>query len=409
MVEKGPLLIDQSILEFEEYNFEALEKALENEPEDIISELKDSGLKGRGGAGFPTGVKWEIAADQESSQKHMICNAAEGEVGTFKDRYLLENNPLKVLEGFIIAAYTVGADKGYIYIRGEYTKPINILEEKLEQLREHNLLGKNINGSGFDLEVKMIREAEAYVCGEETSLINSLEGKRGKSRIKPPYPVVEGLFDEPTVVNNVETLATAAEVIKMGADKYSSLGAGESKGTKLISISGDINEPGVYEVEFGEVTIREIIEDYAGGVTNNKEVKFVVPGGISTSILDAKELDIPYTYESLAEKGTGIGSGAMIVVAEGRDLVDLMLNAAHFFKEETCGTCFPCREGNRQIYHLLEERNQNGGFTKRDFQLVKDIGETINLAARCGLGKASMNFIGSVVDNYGDELVRGNK
>jgi len=397
------------MFEFEKYNFEALNKALKKEPEDIISELKNSGLKGRGGAGFPTGVKWEIAADQKNSQKHMICNAAEGEVGTFKDRYLLENNPLKVLEGLIIAAYTVGANRGYIYIRGEYTKSISILEEKLEQLREHNLLGENIKNSGFDLDVKMIREAEAYVCGEETSLINSLEGKRGKSRIKPPYPVVEGLFDEPTVVNNVETLATAVEVIKIGADEYSSLGTEESKGTKLISISGDINEPGVYEIEFGKVTIRDIIDKYAGGVKNNGEVKFVVPGGISTSILDAEELDIPYTYESLAEKGTGIGSGAMIVVAEGRDLVDLMLNAAHFFKEETCGTCFPCREGNRQIYHLLEERNQNGGFTKHDFQLVKDIGETINLAARCGLGKASMNFIGSVVDNYGDELVRGNK
>ena len=392
--------------EVDKYDFIALEKALSMKPEEIVNELKNAGLKGRGGAGFPTGLKWEMALEEDAEKKYVICNGDEGEPGTFKDRYLLEYNPLKVLEGIIIAAYSIGSNEGYCYIRGEYNKPIKIFSKVIKEAYQKGILGENILDSGFNFDLYLVKGAGAYVCGDETSLINSIEGKRGRSRIKPPYPIEKGLFNQPTVVNNVETLAAAAVIIAKGSDAYKDMGTEDSRGTKLICLSGDIQEPGVYEIEFAKATLQEIIENFGGGIKDNKKLKFVVPGGISTSILTKDEIDIPYTYEDFAEAGSSLGSGAIIVVAEGHNLADLIQNVSHFFMGETCGTCFPCREGNRQVYNIL--KNCHSGFTLKDKEIINDIGNTIHLAARCGLGQTSLNFIKSVFNKYENELlVRG--
>ena len=398
---KGEVLKDCS-----KYDFPGLKKALNMKQEDVVNEIKKSGLKGRGGAGFPTGLKLDLALKQDASNgKYMICNGDEGEPGTFKDRFLMINRPLKVLEGILIAAYTIGANNGYIYIRGEYTESINIIDKIIKEAYQKNILGDNIFGSEFNFNLRLVKGAGAYVCGDETSLINSIEGKRGISRIKPPYPIENGLFTKPTVVNNVETLSTIAEIINQGADIFASIGTKESKGTKLISLSGDINEPGVYEVEFGKATINEIICKFGKGIKNNKELKFVIPGGISTAILKKEQLDIAYSYEDIEKTGSSLGSGAIIVVAKGHNLFDLMLNVSRFFMNETCGTCFPCREGNRQINRMLREAEK--GFTEEQREIITDIGNTIRLASRCGLGQTSLNFIKSVIDNYEDELMVG--
>ena len=394
--------------QIENYEFKALKRALKMDRDKLIEEIKNSGLKGRGGAGFPTGVKWELGAKEKAEKKYMICNADEGEPGTFKDRYLLEYAPFKVLEGIVIAAYAVEASEGFIYIRGEYANSIAIFQEVIDQGRENNILGNKILDSECSFDLGLIKGAGAYVCGDETSLLNSIEGERGQSRIKPPYPVQKGLFGFPTVVNNVETLATAAEIAKEGSSKYTKLGTSDSRGTKLVSLSGDVNEPGVYEIEFGEYTIEEIVTQFGGGVKNGGNIKFVIPGGISTSILPPDKLDTFYTYEDLEKAGSSLGSGAMIVVSDTHDTVDLLSNVAKFYMDETCGTCFPCREGNRQIYHLIEQAKKNNGFSRRDMEIITDVGKTISLAARCGLGQSSLNFVQSVLDNFQDEvLARG--
>lgn len=404
-MEETLYLKGEQIKDINKYDFPALKKALSMEAEDVINAIKEANLKGRGGAGFPTGLKWDLARKQESDQKYMICNGDEGEPGTFKDRYLMEERPLKVLEGIIIGAYASGASEGYIYIRGEYTDAIKTFARVISEAEEEGILGENILDSGFSFNLKLIKGAGAYVCGDETSLINSIEGKRGRSRIKPPYPVEKGLYDKPTVVNNVETLTTAAEIINQGVDSFTALGTENSRGTKLVCLSGDVNEPGLYEVAFGQTTLKNIIDEFGQGMKDNREMKFVIPGGISTSVLDKDDLDIPYTYEDIENAGSSLGSGAIIVVAEGHDLVDLMHNVSRFFMDETCGTCFPCREGNRQVYHMLEKNTDNGGFTSGQLEIIEDIGDTIHQAARCGLGQTSLNFIKSIFANYKDELM----
>ena len=393
----------EEIKKISNYDFPALKKSLNRKPKEIIEEIKESNLKGRGGAGFPTGLKWELALKQKADQKYMICNADEGEPGTFKDRYLMENRPLKVLEGIIIAAYATGASQGFIYIRGEYSDSIKIMAKVINEAYEAGFLGQNILDSGFNFDFKLVKGAGAYVCGDETSLINSIEGKRGKSRIKPPYPIETGLFGLPTVVNNVETLTAAGEIINQGAKVYTALGTKNSRGTKLVCLSGDINQPGVYEVEFGDRTINEIINGFGKGMKSNQKLKFVIPGGVSTAILDKSEIDIPYTYEDIKDYGSSLGSGAIIVVSKNHDLVDLMLNVSRFFMDETCGTCFPCREGNRQINRMLQEFQK--GFSAEQRNIIEDIGETIRLSARCGLGQSSLNFVKSVLDKYEKEFV----
>ncbi len=407
MVQEKLYLKGDKLLDISSYEFKSLKKALQLGRKKTIQKIKNSELKGRGGAAFPTGFKWEMAADIESEDKYMVCNADEGEPGTFKDRYLLEERPLKVLEGIMIAAYAVGADKAYIYIRGEYSKAIEIFNEIIKEAVKEKILDNELFGSEFKLGLKLIRGAGAYVCGDETSLINSIEGKRGHSRIKPPYPIEKGLFNQPTVVNNVESLCCAAEILNPDSEEFSSLGIAGSRGTKLLCLSGDLNNPGLYEVEFGKITLKEIIYDLGGGVKGNEELKFVVPGGISTAIIQADDLDFPYSYQAFEKRGSSLGSGAVIAVSKKHELLDLMLNVSRFYMDETCGTCFPCREGNRQINKILKGFNEED--KKIDIELISDIGNTIRLAARCGLGQSSLNFITSVIENYAEELKIGGK
>ncbi|SHE38815.1 NADH dehydrogenase subunit F [Marinitoga hydrogenitolerans DSM 16785] len=384
------------------YDFLGLKNTLKMSPENIVKKITESGLRGRGGAGFPTGKKWQFALAQESDIKFLICNADEGEPGTFKDRFLLENMPFKVLEGIIIAAYAVKANFGYIYIRGEYAKAIEVFEKTIKDAYHRGLLGKKILGSNFDFELRLVKGAGAYVCGDETSLINSIEGKRGQSRIKPPYPVQKGLFGKPTVVNNVETLSTVAEIMKYEDNVYAKMGTENSKGTKLVSINGDVKLPDVYEIEFGSMTIKDIIE-LAGGPKD--EINFVVPGGLATSILKYDELEVLYTYEDLENNGSSVGSGGMIVVSKKHDLIELLLNVSDFFVKETCGTCFPCREGNRNIKEILLKMKRKG-YNDEYKKIIGDLRESIMLAARCGFGQSSVNFIYSIIDKYFYEEVK---
>lgn len=395
------------LLEPSKYNFKAIKNALSMGRKKTIELIKASELKGRGGAAFPTGIKWELAAEIEAEEKFLVCNGDEGEPGTFKDRYLLEQRPLKVLEGIMVAAYAVGADKAYLYIRGEYSKAIKIFAGVIEKAEKQKLLREKIFGSDYQLELKLIKGAGAYVCGDETSLLNSIEGKRGRSRIKPPYPIEKGLFKQPTVVNNVESLCCAAEILNPDSEEFSELGIDGSRGTKLLSLSGDLNRPGLYEVEFAKITMEEIIYDLGGGIKDEHELRFVVPGGISTAVIKAENLDFPYSYQSFKEQGSSLGSGAVIAVSRKHDLLDLMLNVSRFYMDETCGTCFPCREGNRQINKILKSYAE--GKKKIDSELISDIGNTIRLAARCGLGQSSLNFIISIIENYGDELKIGGR
>lgn len=383
-------------ISIEDYEFSGLQQALEKSKEEIVAEIKESGLKGRGGAGFPTGIKWEFALQETGEPKYMICNADEGEPGTFKDRYLLEYQPYKVLEGIIIAAYATGATDGYIYIRGEYAGPIDIFAEAIKKARENNILGNNILDTEFSFDLELIKGAGAYVCGDETSLINSIEGERGRSRIKPPLPIEEGLYKKPTIVNNVESLSSAAEIMKYEDNPYLNLGTNESRGTKLLSISGDINDPGVYEIEFGSIKINEII-NLAGGIKGEK-VGIVIPGGIATECLTEEELNTLYTYEDLEKIGSSIGSGGMIVINNERNLFEIIKNVSDFFKNETCGTCFPCREGNKNINAILERVLETGEINQEEKDLIREIKDTIGLAARCGFGQSSVNLILSILE-----------
>ncbi|TDP90033.1 NADH:ubiquinone oxidoreductase subunit F (NADH-binding) [Halanaerobium saccharolyticum] len=407
MVSEKLYLKGDKLLNILDYDFKSIKNALRMGRKETIQKIKDSELKGRGGAAFPTGLKWQLASEVEGEEKFLVCNADEGEPGTFKDRYLLEERPLKVLEGIMLAAFAIGADKAYIYIRGEYTRAIEVFTEIIEAARKNKILDSKIFDSNFKLEIKLVRGAGAYVCGDETSLLNSIEGKRGRSRIKPPYPIQEGLFSQPTVVNNVESLCCAAEVLNPDSEEFANLGIEGSRGTKLLCLSGDLNKPGLYEVEFGKITLQEIIYDLAGGIKAGENLKFVIPGGISTALITAKDLDFPYSYQAFEKRGSSLGSGAVIAVSKKHDLLDLMLNVSRFYMDETCGTCFPCREGNRQINKILKEFKNSG--QKIDAELISDIGNTIRLAARCGLGQSSLNFISSVIENYGQELKIGGK
>jgi NADH-quinone oxidoreductase subunit F len=380
----------------EDYEFKGLKKSLDMDKKEVIKKIKDSNLRGRGGAGFPTGIKWEYANKIDSDTKIVICNGDEGEPGTFKDRFLMENIPFKVLEGILICGYAVKARYGYIYIRGEYEKAIDNIEKTIKFMYKNNYLGKNIMNTDFDFDLKLIKGAGAYVCGDETSLINSIEGERGRSRIKPPLPIEKGLYDKPTIVNNVESLSTAAEIMKHDDNPYLKMGTENSRGTKLVSISGDINNPDVYEVEFGSLTIKEILE-LAGGVRGDR-VGIVIPGGIATECLTEDELNTKYTYEDLDRFGSSVGSGGMIVINDQRNLFELIKNVSDFFKNETCGTCFPCREGNKNINVILEKVVKKNKISEEEVEIITEIKEAIGLAARCGFGQSSVNLILSILN-----------
>lgn len=363
--------------------YEALGKALtEMTPEKIIDEVTRSGLRGRGGAAFPTGLKWKLTAQAEGKDKVIICNADEGEPGNFKDRLILEGDPHNIVESMAIAGYAVGASKGYVYIRGEYHQSVDHLEKAIRDARAMGLLGTDIFGSDFDFDIEVFKGAGAYVCGEETALIESLEGRRGEARSKPPYPPTMGLYGKPTVINNVETLANVAQIILNGADWFSSIGTEKSKGTKIFSPCGDVLYPGVYEVPFG-ATMREVIYSLAGGIKSGEGLKAVLIGGPSGICVGEESLDRSFAFEDLPP-----GAGALIVADESKCIVDIMQNVAEFFVHESCGQCVPCREGTKRMLEILTYCTK-GAAMEGDLDLAMNLGRTMSITAKCGLGQAA--------------------
>lgn len=395
--------------------YRALEKALKMSPDEIVEEVKKSGLRGRGGAGFPTGMKWSFLAKPEGVPRYLVCNADESEPGTFKDRYLMEHIPHLLIEGLLISSYALGSNKTFIYIRGEYAWIVDILEQAIEEARQHNFLGKNILGTGFDCEIYVQRGAGAYICGEETALIESLEGKRGNPRIKPPFPAVKGLWDCPTVVNNVETLAAVVPIINIGGEEYAKIGVGRSTGTKLISACGNINKPGVYEIDM-TITVEEFIfsDEYCGGIANGKRLKACIPGGSSVPILPANLLlktakgEPRYmNYESLSDggfqTGTMMGSGGFIVLDEDQCVVRHTLTLARFYRHESCGQCSPCREGTGWMEKILHKIEYGKG-TMRDIDLLWEIQSKIEGNTICPLGDAAAWPVAAAIRHFRDEF-----
>jgi len=396
--------------------YRAVEKALkELSPEDVVEEVKKSGLRGRGGAGFPTGMKWSFLAKPEGVPRYLVCNADESEPGTFKDRYLMTYIPHALIEGMIVASYALGAKTSYIYVRGEMMPQIRILEKAIEEARAAGFLGKNILGKGYDLELYVQPGGGAYICGEETALLESLEGKRGNPRIKPPFPAIAGLYNCPTVVNNVESIAATVPILNMGGEEYAKIGIERSTGTKLISASGNINKPGVYEIELG-VSVEEFIysDEYCGGIAHGKRLKAVVAGGSSVPILPAnlilktaKGENRLMTYESLADggfaTGTMLGSGGFVVFDEDQCIVRNTWNFSRFYHHESCGQCSPCREGTgwmEKVLHRLEYGHGN----RSDIDLLVDVSKKIEGNTICPLGDAAAWPVASAIRHFRDEF-----
>lgn len=395
--------------------YQSVEKALKMSPEEIVEEVKKSGLRGRGGAGFPTGMKWSFLAKPEGVPRHLVCNADESEPGTFKDRYLMEFLPHLFLEGMIISSYALGSNVSYIYIRGEYAWIPDILEQAIAEAKQNGWLGKNIKGTGFDLEIYVHRGAGAYICGEETALLESLEGKRGNPRLKPPFPAVEGLWRRPTVVNNVETITAVSPIIRIGAEEYGKIGAGRSTGTKLISACGNINKPGVYEITMTE-TVEEFIysDKFCGGIPNGKKLKACIPGGSSVPILPANLLlqtikgeKRLMNYESLSDggfqTGTMLGSGGFIVLDEDQCVVRHTMSLAHFYMHESCGQCSPCREGTGWMWRILKNI-ENGKGKMEDIDLLWDVQRRIEGNTICPLGDAAAWPVAAAIRHFRDEF-----
>ena len=329
-------------------------------PEEVIEEVSKAKLRGLGGAGFPASRKWSFIPKDSTEPKYLVVNADEGEPGTFKDRYILERDPHALIEGMIIAAYAIGSHKAYVYIRGEYFRSAKRLQRALDEAYDKNWLGKNVQGTGFDLDVVIHRGAGAYICGEETALLTSLEGGKGFPKIKPPFPAISGLFKCPTIVNNVETLACVPFVLRNGADRFAEIGSDTQGGTRLFCVSGHVVRPGVYEASVG-VTLRELIEEYAGGVRDGKKLKAVIPGGISAKILRADEIDVGMDFDSLRGAGTMAGSGGVIVMDETTSMIEALESAARFFADESCGQCSPCREGTGWVHRIVDRITEGQG------------------------------------------------
>lgn len=395
--------------------YRAVEKALKMAPDDIVEEVKKSGLRGRGGAGFPTGMKWSFLAKPEGVPRHLVCNADESEPGTFKDRYLMEFLPHLFVEGLIVSSYALGSNATYIYIRGEYAWIPDILEEAIAEAKANGWLGKNIQGSGFDCEIYVQRGGGAYICGEETALIESLEGKRGNPRIKPPFPAVQGVWMRPTVVNNVETIAAVVPIINMGGEEYGKLGVGRSTGTKLISACGNLKRPGVYEIPF-DLSVEEFIfgDDWCQGIANGKKLKACIPGGSSVPILPTNLLlktakgETRYmNYESLSDGGfqTGsmLGSGGFIVLDEDQCVVRHTMTLARFYNHESCGQCSPCREGTGWMYKILKNIEYGKG-KMEDIDLLWDIQRRIEGNTICPLGDAAAWPVAAAIRHFRDEF-----
>jgi NADH-quinone oxidoreductase subunit F len=381
--------------------YDALEKALAMEPDEVLNAISDSQIRGRGGAGFRMGQKASFLPHGDM-EKYLVCNADESEPGTFKDRELMQKSPHMLIEGIAIATFAVGIHKAFIYIRGEYALQADILEAAIAEAAEAGLLGERILGSGHSLSLVLHRGAGAYICGEETGLLDSLEGKRGNPRLKPPFPAIEGLYHGPTLINNVETLATVPHIISMGGKEYAEIGTETSTGTKLVSISGDVQRPGNYEIELG-IPSREIIYDLAGGPDEGRTVKFWFPGGSSSPVLTADDLDVPYDFDSMAKAGSMLGSGAIIVVDDTHTVLEVALKLAKFYAHESCGKCVPCREGTNWTVKMLQ-RIQSGEATPMDLDIMASVQDQIIGNCLCVLGDAMAMPIGSMIVKFREEL-----
>jgi NADH-quinone oxidoreductase subunit F len=381
--------------------YQALRKALAMAPEEVLQNISDSGLRGRGGAGFRMGQKAGFLPHGEMD-KYLVCNADESEPGTFKDRELMQKNPHLLIEGIVIASWAAEIDRAFIYIRGEYEQQAEILEAAIAEAQAAGYLGQDILGSGHSLSLVLHRGAGAYICGEETGLLDSLEGKRGNPRLKPPFPAIEGLYHGPTLINNVETLSTVPHIIRMGGAEYAKIGTETSTGTKLVSVSGDVQRPGNYEIVLGTPS-REIIYDLAGGPPEGREVKFWFPGGSSSPVLTKDDLDLPYDFDTMAKAGSMLGSGAIIIVDDSHTVLEVALKLAKFYAHESCGKCVPCREGTNWTVKMLQ-RIQAGEATPMDLDLMASVQTQIIGNCLCVLGDAMAMPIGSMVEKFRGEL-----
>jgi NADH-quinone oxidoreductase subunit F len=381
--------------------YEALRKALMMSREEVLGNISESNLRGRGGAGFQMGKKASFLPHGDMA-KYLVCNADESEPGTFKDRELMQKSPHMLIEGIVIATWAAEISRAFIYIRGEYSMQADILEAAIAEAQDAGLLGQEILGSDHSLSLVLHRGAGAYICGEETGLLDSLEGKRGNPRLKPPFPAIEGLYHGPTLINNVETLCTVPHIIRMGGGEYAKIGTETSTGTKLVSVSGDVQKPGNYEIDLG-ISSRELIYGLAGGPPEGREVKFWFPGGSSAPVLTKDDLDLAYDFDTLAKAGSMLGSGAIIVVDDSHSVLEVALKLAKFYAHESCGKCVPCREGTNWTVKMLQ-RIESGEATPMDLDIMASVQEQIIGNCLCVLGDAMAMPIGSMVEKFRDEL-----
>ncbi|HEV3253345.1 MAG TPA: NADH-quinone oxidoreductase subunit NuoF [Candidatus Acidoferrales bacterium] len=386
----------------EHEGYRALEKAVQMTPEQIVEEVKKSGLRGRGGAGFPAGMKWSFVPKDTSKPKYILANADESEPGTCKDRPLMEFDPHQLIEGMVIAGRAVGSNRGYIYVRGEYRYVLDIVDAAIVEAYAAGFLGRNILGSGFDFDLSTHTGAGAYECGEESALMESLEGKRGYPRIRPPFPAVVGLYGCPTVINNVETLSAVPAVIRGGGEWYAGLGSVKNGGTRLFCISGHVNRPGIYELPMG-FNLKRMIEEVAGGMRGGKKLKAVIPGGSSCPLLTSAEIDLPMDFDSLAKAGSMLGSGGLVVIDEDTCMVDLSRRIMHFYAHESCGWCIPCREGTAWLRSMLD-RFHSGGGRPEDIPLIDELAKNMLGRTFCPLGDAAALPTISIVKKWRNEF-----
>ena len=383
--------------------FQGLRRALGMSRQEVVDEVLASGIRGRGGAGFPTGRKWQFALNSENDEKYVVCNGDEGDPGAFMDRSILEGNPLGVIEGMMIAGYAIGAQNGYFYVRAEYPIAVGRLKKAIAQAREAGLLGKNILGTDFSFDCHLRLGAGAFVCGEETALLNSIMGKRGMPRPRPPFPAVKGLWDKPTIINNVETLACVPYILREGAEKFASVGTERSKGTKVFALGGKVNNVGLVEVPMG-TTLRELIYDIGGGIPNGKKFKAIQTGGPSGGCLTEEFLDEPIDFDNLVAKGSMMGSGGAIVMDEDNCMVDVAKFYMEFICDESCGKCTPCRIGTKRMLEILTKITEGKG-TMEDLQALEELSQTVKANSLCALGQTAANPINSTLSHFRDEYI----
>jgi len=392
--------------------YQAAKKALGMPQDDLINEVKKSNLRGRGGAGFPTGTKWGFIPKQSTKPKYLVCNADESEPGTFKDRDLMRYTPHLLIEGMLIGGYAIGSHIGYIYIRGEYVREAKLLNEAIDEAYAKGYLGDNVMGTGFKFDLTVHRGAGAYICGEETGLLNSLEGKRGEPRVKPPFPAISGAFGGPTIVNNVETLCAIPHIMNRGGEWFAKQGKLErSGGSRLFCVSGHVKKPGLYELPSGGVTLRQLIYDHCHGILGDKKLKAVIPGGSSAPVLTADEIDVVLDIETLAKIGTMLGSAGIMVIADDTCVVKLLARITKFYAHESCGQCTPCREGCKWMEDVIE-RIEHGHGREQDLKLLLEIADNINGKTLCALGDAAAGPVISFVKKFRADFeahIRGGK